>query len=198
MVALRRRSSDHLSVAEFLAWDSGDRSGRRWQLCDGVPLAMAPATEPHGAIQAELGALIRNHLVAVGSRCRVIAEPGVVPRIRAADNFRIPDLAVTCAPPANERLLSEPVVLVEILSPSNADETWANVWPYTTIPSVTEIVVISSSEIAAQLLHRAADGSWPEQAEQIGRGDELVLPNIGLRLPLVAAYRTTTLADETA
>jgi len=195
MVALRRRSSDHLSVAEFLAWDSGDRSGRRWQLCDGVPLAMAPATEPHGAIQAELGALIRNHLVAAGSRRRVIAEPGVVPRIRAADNFRIPDLAVTCAPPANERLLSEPV---EILSPSNADETWANVWAYTTMPSVTEIVVISSSEVAAQLLYRAADGSWPEQATRIGRGDELVLPSIGFRLPLIAAYRTTTLADETA
>jgi len=158
---------------------------------------MALATEPHGAIQAELGALIRNHLLDVGSRCGVIAEPGVVPRIRAADNFRIPDLAVTCAPPANERLLSDPVVLVEILSPSNADETWANVWAYTTIPSVTEIVVISSSEITAQFLYRAADGSWPEQAEQIGRGDELVLPSIGFRLPLIAAYRTTTLADET-
>jgi len=197
MVALRRRSSDHLSVAEFLVWDSGDRRGRRWQLCDGVPVAMAPATEPHGAIQAELGALIRNHLVEAGSRCRVIAEPGVVPRIRAADNFRIPDLAVTCAPPANERLLSEPVVLVEILSPSNADETWANVWAYTTMPSVAEIVVISSTEVAAQLLSRAADGSWPEQATLIRAADDLVLPSIGFRLPLIAAYRTTTLADET-
>ena len=193
MAAPRRKSSDHLSVPEFLAWDSGDRSGRRWQLCDGVPVPMAPATEQHGAIQAELGALIRNHLFEAGSRCRVIAEPGVVPRVRAADNFRIPDLAVTCGPPANERLLSEPVVLVEILSPSNADETWANVWAHTTMPSVAEIVVISSTEVAAQLLFRAADGSWPEQATQIGRGDELVLPSIGLRLPLIAAYRTTTL-----
>ena len=31
MVALRRKSSDHLSVAEFLAWDSGDRCGRCWR-----------------------------------------------------------------------------------------------------------------------------------------------------------------------
>ncbi len=196
MVAVRRRSTDHLSVAEFLAWDSGDRSGRRWQLCDGVPLAMAPATEAHGAIQAELGALIRNHLLEAGSRCRVISEPGVVPRVRAADNVRIPDLAVTCAPPASERLLAEPVLLVEILSPSNADETWANVWAYTTIPSVAEIVVISSTEVAAQLLLRAADGSWPERATQIGPGDDLVLPSIGFRLPLIAAYRTTALANE--
>ncbi len=196
MVALRRTPTGHLSVAEFLAWDSGDRSGRRWQLCDGVPGAMAPATEPHGAIQAELGRLLGNHLVEVGSRCRVIAEPGVVPRVRAADNIRIPDLAVTCTPPANERLLAEPVLLVEILSPSNTDETWANVWAYTTIPSVSEIVVISSTAVAAQLLVRAADASWPEQATPIGPGDDLVLPSIGFRKPLSAAYRTTVLADQ--
>jgi Uma2 family endonuclease len=197
MVPLRRTRAEHLSVTEFLAWDSGDRSGRRWQLCDGVPLAMAPATEAHGAIRAELGALINNHLVGRSSRCRVISGPGVVPRIRAADNVRIPDLAVTCAPPASERLLPEPIVLIEILSPSNADETWANVWTYTTIPGVAEIVVISSTAVAAHLLFRAEDGSWPEQATEIGRADDLMLPSIGFRLPLIAAYRTTTLGAET-
>jgi Uma2 family endonuclease len=197
MVALGRTRVDHLSVAEFLAWDSGDRSGRPWQLCDGVPVAMAPATEPHGAIQAELSRLIGNHLVEIASRCRVITEPGVVPRIRATDNVRIPDLAVTCGPPSSERLLPEAIVLIEILSPSNADETWANVWTYTTMPSVAEIVVISSTVIAAHLLFRATDGSWPEQAQQIGPGDDLMLPSIGFRVPLTAAYRTTTLASET-
>ena len=196
MVALRKELTDHLSLAEFLAWDSGDRTGRHWQLCDGVPVAMAPATEAHGAILAELGRLIGNHLVAAGSPCRVIAEPGVVPRIRAADNVRIPDLAVTCAPPANERLLSEPVVLIEILSPSNADETWANIWAYTTIPSVAEIVVISSTSVAAQLLFRAEDGSWPERTIQVGPADALALSSIDFRLPLIAAYRTTALANQ--
>jgi Uma2 family endonuclease len=194
MVALRKELTDHLSLTEFLAWDSGDRSGRHWQLCDGVPVAMAPATEAHGAIQAELDALIRNHLLECESRCRVISEPGVVPRIRAADNVRIPDLAVTCAPPGTERLLSEPVLLIEILSPSNADETWTNVWAYTRIPSVTEIVVISSISVAAQLMFRAEDGSLPERAIQVGPADDLALPSIDL--PLIAAYRTTALANE--
>lgn len=196
MVALRKDLTDHLCLAEFLAWDSDDRSGRHWQLCDGVPVAMAPATEAHGAIQAELSRLIGNHLLESGSRCRVISEPRVVPRIRAADNVRIPDLAVTCAPPRTERLLAGPVLLIEILSPSNADEAWTNVWAYTTIPSITEIVVISSTSVAAQLLFRAEDGSWPERAIQVGLADDLTLPSIGLRLPLIAAYRTTALANE--
>jgi hypothetical protein len=83
MVALRKEPTDHLSLAEFLAWDSGDRSGRHWQLCDGVPVAMAPAAEADGAIQAELGALIRNHLLESGSRCRVMPT-----QYRAADPRR--------------------------------------------------------------------------------------------------------------
>ncbi|HSU04547.1 MAG TPA: Uma2 family endonuclease [Acetobacteraceae bacterium] len=194
MVALRKQAIDRLTVAEFLVWDSGDRSGRRWQLRDGAPEAMAPATEAHGAILSELGALIRNHLLAAGDRCRVITEPGVVPRVRAANNFRIPDLAVTCAPPSRERMIAEPVLLIEILSPSNTDETWDNVWAYTTIPSVTEILVLSSTAIRAELLRRGTDGSWPEQATELAGPDPLHLASIGLELPLASAYRTTTLA----
>ncbi len=126
MVALRKPVGG-MTVAEFLAWDSGDRSGRLWQLRDGVPEAMAPTTEAHGAIQGELAALIRNHLIQAGSPCRVIIDAGVVPRVRSEDNVRIPDLAVTCAPASRERLLADPVLLIEILSPSNADQTRANV-----------------------------------------------------------------------
>jgi Uma2 family endonuclease len=38
-------------------------------------------------------------------------------------------------------LLAEPIVVIEILSPSNANDTWGNVVLYTTIPSVREILV---------------------------------------------------------
>jgi len=191
MVALRQTTTGRLTTDEFLVWDSGDRSGRRWQLRDGVPEAMAPATEAHGAILSELSRLIGNHLLAAGDRCRVITEPGVVPRVRAANNFRVPDLAVTCAPPSRERMIAEPVLLIEILSPSNTDETWDNVWAYTTIPSVTEILVLSSTAIRAELLRRGPDGSWPEQATELNGRDSIRLVSIDLELPLASAYRTT-------
>ena len=44
-----------MSVDEFLAWEPGD--GRAWQLVDGEPQAMAPASIPHGILQTTLGAL---------------------------------------------------------------------------------------------------------------------------------------------
>ena len=56
MVALRKRAPARMTLDEFLAWDSGDRSGRTWQLIDGEPVAMAPGSDAHGAIQSELGA----------------------------------------------------------------------------------------------------------------------------------------------
>jgi Uma2 family endonuclease len=183
-----------MTVAEFLDWDSGDRSGAFWQLRDGTPEATAPATHTHGAIQAELGALLRNHLLDRERECRVIANFGVVPHVRSQENVRIPDLAVACGPPDRDRLLLDPVLVVEILSPSNEDQTWANVWTYTTIPSITEILIVSSIEISAQLLRRS-DGIWPEKADALKPLAILELASIGFSVPLAALYRTTALVS---
>jgi Uma2 family endonuclease len=193
MNVVRRRVPEHLTVAEFLDWDSGDRSGRLWQLRDGVPEAMAPASQTHGAIQGEMAALIRNHLLASGRPCRLVVAPGVVPHVRARDNVRIPDLAVSCTPSDGGHMLAEPVLMVEILSPSNARETWANVWAYATIPSVAEILVLSSTSIAAELLRRLPDGGWPANPEPVAGDALLELSSIGLSLPLSDAYRTAGL-----
>lgn len=63
---------------EFLAWEPETPDVRRGGLIDGLPVPMAPGSETHGAIQAELAALIRDHLLDGGTRCRVISAPGVV------------------------------------------------------------------------------------------------------------------------
>ncbi len=182
-----------MDLDEFLQWDAP--GGGHWQLVDGAPQAMAPASLPHNAILGELGALIRNHLVAQGGPCVAVPTPGVIPRIRSDRNFRIPDLGVTCSETALEGYaLPDPVLLVEILSPSNAAETWTNVWAYTTIPSLGEILILRSSSVRAELLRRRPDGSWPEQPETIAEGT-LELESIGLSVDLAAIYRTTRLVS---
>lgn len=181
----------HMSVDEFLAW--APASPGRWQLVDGVPIAMAPASLDHGVLQAELARLIGNHLRAIGSPCRVATAPGVVPRVMASHNMRVPDLAVTCAPAAgNAFAMIEPVLIVEILSPSNQAETWRNVWAYTSIPSVSEILVLRADRIAASLLRRAPDATWPERPAELEDG-ELTLDSIAFSVALVNIYSTTGL-----
>jgi len=194
MVALRKHMSTRMTLDEFLGWDPGDPTGSTWQLIDGEPVAMAPGSDAHGAIQNELGALLRNHLVDRRSPCRVVTEPGIVPRVRANQNYRVPDLGVTCAPPSHDLMVAEPILLIEILSPSNETETRANIWAYTTIPTVHEILAVRSTRIEAELLIRNADGSWPAEPDIIGPGGAVRLPSIGYTAPLATFYRTTALA----
>src|SRR5208282_4093988 len=77
--------------------------------------------------------------------------------------------------------------------PSNQAETWTNVWVYTTIPNVQEILVLKPASIGAELLLRNPNGPWPSQPLSLEAGD-LTLESIGFNFPLAAAYRTTRFA----
>ncbi|HYG90814.1 MAG TPA: Uma2 family endonuclease [Azospirillum sp.] len=187
--------SARMTVAEFLEWNDGDDEAR-YQLIDGEPRAMAPTTMTYGILQATVGRLVGNHFAAVGTRCHVVAAPGVQPRVRAKHNYRIPDLGVTCAPDQpGQRTVPDTILLIEILSPSNERDTWQNVWAYTSIPSVQEILVLHVAEIAAELLRRQADGNWPDQPERIEAGSTLLLESIGFRIAVADLYAGTHLAQ---
>jgi len=190
MTAARRLPPAHMTTAEFIAWPS-----ERHQLVDGEPHAMAPASAVHGRIRARLGRRIDEHLDAIGSSCRVFTEPAIVPHIRADANLRVPDLAVTCTPiELGQVALPNPVLLVDIPSPGNEIDTRANVWAYATIPSVREILVVFSWQVAAELLQRSRDGAWPTAPQAIGPGDTLRLDSIGLSCRLADLYEGTPLA----
>ncbi len=89
--------------------------------------------------------------------------------------------------------MPHPVLLIEILSPSNQAQTWSNVWTYTSIPTVQEILVLHSSRSGAELLRRSADGAWPGRTAEIDSG-ELVLTGIGFHVSLSDLYERTGLA----
>ena len=182
-----------MTVAEFLEWDSGDGSGATWQLRDGEPEMLAPASDPHGSIQTELAYLVTAQFRTLGGPCRAVTEPGVVPATRSEENCLVPDLGITCAPQTGARVMHEPVVLVEILSPTNVSKTRANVRAYRSIPTVQEILVLHSTNVAAEALRRDAGGAWPAQPELVDVNGTLVLQSIGFAAPLRAAYRTSGL-----
>ena len=93
-----------------------------------------------------------------------------------------------------QQILPDPILLIEILSPGNASDTWDNVWSYTTIPSVREIVVVHSTRLFAELLRRQADGNWPAEPLEIGPDGALRLESIGFACPLIDVYAQTHLA----
>jgi Uma2 family endonuclease len=181
-----------MTVEEFLDWP-GDGTRKKFELVDGEPRAMAPASVSHGIIQANVAGILRSHLI--GSSCYVVVEPGVIPRVRSDANMRVPDLAVSCeVPGGGQRALTEPTLVIEILSPSNESETRENVWAYTTIPSVREILLIRSTRMAAELIRRGADGSWPSNPLAIESDAALFLESSEFSCPLAAVYENTYLA----
>jgi Uma2 family endonuclease len=191
-----RKPPPSMTVADFLAW-AGDGTGRKFQLVDGEVRAMSPGSTTHGRIQSSLARLIGNALSARVSPCDVITTPGVATRVRASINVRVPDLGVTCAPDTvGERLLPDPVLLIEILSPSNTTDTRENVWSYCTIPSVREIAVVHSTRVLIEILRRGADGHWPEETEKIGPGGTLLFESIHFSCLLAEVYARTHLGRE--
>jgi Uma2 family endonuclease len=189
-------SRDDVTVAEFVEF-AFNTKGTRYQLMDGRVVAMAPPSVGHGTIQANLVRAIGRALDNIGSRCRIVTEPGVKPRSNARHNVRVPDLGVTCTKPAaNETLLTEPVLLVEVLSPGNKANTWANVHAYQSIPTLREILIVASDKRHAKLFRVAPDGLWAEDAIEISDNGTIDLESIGIAITLADTYRLTHLGPE--
>ena len=170
-----------MTVAEFLTWDAPDGS-HRWELIDGTPEAMAPASDRHAAILVQASRLLANHLDD-HPRCVALSQAGVA----IGDyNLRIPDLSVSCASD-DAPDVTRTVLIIEILSPSNARETWRAVVDYTSLPDTVEILVLHSTEIKAELLYRAS-GGWDRIT--LVTGDTITLSSINFTAPLNAFYRT--------
>jgi len=176
------RAPKPMTIAEFLEWDDG--TDRHYQLVDGMPVMMAPATEADGELAVNLGAEIRNRL---RPPCRVISEAGLAISDRS-DTYYVADLAVTCAArEPGRRMVVDPLVVVEVLSPSTGQvDRWRKVADYRTLPSVQEILVVFGDERRVEVQRRTADG-WRVD-DLIGRA-EISLGCCSAPIPLDALYR---------
>lgn len=181
-------------VPAFLDWLPFAPIGR-WELFDGQARCMSPASPTHAAIQGNVAGELHAHLRRTGSLCRVLTEAPIVPHIESDGNLRVPDILVTCTPDKRgQKVVTDPVLIIEILSPSNATRTHANVWTYTSIPSVREILVLQSDKVAAKLFRRDDAGQWTSPAKRITKSGKLVLKSVGLTVPLLAFYAQTWMA----
>lgn len=180
-----------MTVEDFLAWP-GDGTATRYELVDGVLRAMAPTTNAHGIIQSNLIFCISGHLRARQAPCVVVTTPGIRPLIRADWNFRIPDVGVTCARDRKgERHLHNPILLIEVLSPSNQSDTYENIRAYATLPTIIELVVVHSEHMTVELLHKGADHVWPANPTMTEGAASITLSSIDMVLSLADIYAGT-------
>ncbi len=168
-----------MTLDEFLAWER--RQELRYEF-DGVrPVAMTGGTVEHSEIATNLVEALRR---LQGRPCR--AFRGDL-KIVVPGRIRYPDATVTCSPvPRGTDVISEPVVVFEVLSASTAatDRIEKNE-EYRLTPSIRRYVMLEQARCAATVFSRAGD-DWAGHVLT----DEAVLamPEIGVELPLAEVY----------
>jgi Uma2 family endonuclease len=115
-----------MTVDEFLLWAEGKEG--RWELHDGVPVVISsaapvmmwPERAAHIRTKFSAAKALDGAVVTAGLPCEVFAD-GMAVRIDAGTIFE-PDASVACGPrrPDETIAIDNPVIVVEVLSPSTA------------------------------------------------------------------------------
>jgi Uma2 family endonuclease len=191
-MALAARMTPLVTVDTFLALSlDGDA---RHELIDGEIVAQAHPSPAHSTLQGALARHIGNALDArnrrSGTWCRVLPEAGIRPYFDPTHNYRVADLAVTCEPfDPLAPYTTAPILLIEILSPTEEAKQRAKLHVYAGMPSVREILFLDSLSIRAELHRRDAEGRWPERPAVLVGDDALALETVGLEMPLSILYQ---------
>src|SRR6204780_3555575 len=136
-------AQSEMDADAFLTWAEG-RQGR-WELRDGQPVMMAPERALHALTKLSAHIALRDGVRRAGLPCRVFPD-GMTVRITARTAFE-PDALVVCPPPAdlNTMEIPNPVVIVEVLSPSTAaDDHGLKLDGYFSLPSVEHYLILDA------------------------------------------------------
>lgn len=153
-------SKQRMAVDEFLRWAMG-REGR-WELVDGVPVAMGPERVVHGLTIHRAVNAFERAIAATGTRCLAVPD-SVAVRIDANTSFQ-PDALIYCGEPVSDDALTidAPVVVVEVLSPSSATHDFRDkLVGYFRVPSIHHYLIVDPDRRIV-VHHRRGEGDMIE------------------------------------
>jgi Uma2 family endonuclease len=145
------------SAEEFIAWAAEQETGR-FELADGVVVAMAPERIVHARAKADTLVVLRAAITAGGLACEALPD-GVSVRIDDRTVYE-PDVLVRCGPraPGDAIDVTDPIIVVEVVSPSSRGvDTGAKLAGYFTLPSVRHYLVVDTGARVV-IHHRRDDG----------------------------------------
>jgi Uma2 family endonuclease len=180
-----------MTVDEFLSWDDG--TDTRYELVGGFVVAMAPPLRRHGILAVRLGGAIDSAL-RPRRPCSAQSEAGIV-KPHSNDTCYVADLAVTCGSlRPDDRLIRDPILIVEILSPSTTSfDRQTKVPDYRRIASVQEILLLDSDSVFAEVLRREGD-HWITEIVQ-GPAATLSLSSVPLTIAMADLYEGIPLPE---
>jgi Uma2 family endonuclease len=191
---MESRDERYYTAEEYLALE--EAAPQRHEYYDGRIYAMTGSSTSHSRIAGNVfGSL---HLQLRGRRCEVF-NSDIKVHIEASGLYTYPDVSALCGEPRFESttrgILLNPMVLVEVLSPSTESydrgEKFAH---YTRIPSLREYVLIAQDRVRVDRFTRAdsAGAEWAHTAAD--RLDlSIELPSVECVLALRDVYERVDL-----
>jgi Uma2 family endonuclease len=165
-----------MSADDFLAWDATQTV--KHEFVRGEVFAMAGASKAHVVVSMNIAMALRQHLR--GSPCSTfIADTKL--RVEAVNAYYYPDVMVTCsaADAADPMTVREPVLVVEVLSPSTAAHDRGDKFAACRqLPTLREYVLIDPATRCSDAFRKGDDGLWVLHPFEPAQG--LQLASVGL------------------
>ncbi len=172
------------TVEEFLGWAQG-RPGR-YELIGGKVVAQAAERVAHAVVKGELFVALRDAVRRADASCQALPD-GVAVKIGKNTVYE-PDAQVYCGPklPPDARLVENPTVVVEVLSPSTGrNDASRKLVGYLSLASVMHYLIVDPDEPVIIHHRRAEKGVI---LTEVLRDGEVVLDPPGLRFELSEIY----------
>jgi len=176
-----------MTADEFLVWNEGQEC--RYELIDGVPVAMTGARRRHDRVVVNILAALSAHL-GVG-QCHPFSSDTAV-RI-SNYQVRYPDAGVDCGTFQDDKLeADEPRLVVEVLSETTrAFDLLQKLEEYKSVPSLRDIVLVDTDEPKVFHWTRQPDAAWERRILEDTEA-AVELPELGFALPFRVLYAGLT------
>jgi Uma2 family endonuclease len=186
-------SAHHASLRAYLESDEG--AERKSEYHRGVVVAMAGGSVNHARIGLNFGAEARRALR--GCACEAFTSDLRV-FVPEAQSFFYPDVSIACDPQVQGRDLTNPVVIVEVLSRSTeVYDRGAKFEAYREIESLRHYVLVHQERPMAELFTRADAGRWTLEVFR-GLDAVLPLPAVEVEVSLAEVYANVGFGPEPA
>jgi Uma2 family endonuclease len=170
------------TLEDFRVWH--ERQPEVWEFIDGALRLMAPGSKAHTLVKSNTHTALA--LALRGTGCRALVDGAIV---EVNGSSLIPDIVVTCGDlDFTTPRVDEPVIIVEILSPSNEkDDIGRKLALYLEIPSLRHYLVIDQDR--RQIVHhQRRDDLGGAFLTTIAPPHPLRLDPPGIELLLTAVY----------
>jgi Uma2 family endonuclease len=148
-----------MTADAFIAWTMEQPEGERYELADGMVVAMAPERARHARAKGRLYRRLAEAVEAAGLPCEVFPDGMAV--VVDAETIYEPDALLRCGEPLDGDAVKvlDPVIVVEVLSPSTQGvDLGDKLAGYFRIPSLRHYLIVKPGSPVVIHHARAADG----------------------------------------